>query len=232
MILSTPGFVLHTTPYGETSVVAKVFTRLSGLQSFIIKGIRGSRARVKQNLLQPLSCLDMVVYHSPHSDLHHVRELTVRHPALPPDPVDAALHFFIAEVLYKSLPDDEPMPLLWDYIERRDWDAPSPLRRHIPLQFMLELARHLGIQPLDNHSSLTPNFSLQEGRFLPFQDPTSLSPQLSALLHLYLSAPPLPSSTSPAQREALLDALIAYYQLHLAGFRNLHSHEILHTIFM
>ena len=53
MLLSTPGLVLHTTPYAETSVVAKVFTRQLGVRSYIIKGVRGgsSRSRVKQNLL-------------------------------------------------------------------------------------------------------------------------------------------------------------------------------------
>ena len=49
MLLSTPGLVLHTTPYAETSVVCKVFTRQLGMRSYIIKGVRGNRGRVTKN---------------------------------------------------------------------------------------------------------------------------------------------------------------------------------------
>lgn len=225
MILSTPGFVLHTTPYGESSVVAKVFTRQLGLQSYIIKGVRGPRGRVKQNLLQPLSCLDMVVYDSPRSELHHVRELSARHPVPPPDPVDNALRFFMTEVLYRSLREDEPMPDLWDYVESGE---PAE-RRDVPLRFMLAVARHLGIEPLDNRTPREPYFSLEEGRYVGMPDDTTLPAGLSALMHAYLSAE-LPPVCTAAERASLLDALIAYYQLHLSGFHNFHSHEILHTI--
>ena len=73
-MISTPGIVLHTTPYGDTSVIVKVFTRLLGVQSYIIKGVRGPRAKVKQNLLQPFSCLDMVVYDNPKAELNYPRD--------------------------------------------------------------------------------------------------------------------------------------------------------------
>ena len=52
MLLSTPGLVLHTTPYADTSVVAKVFTRQLGVRSYIIKGVRSRTGKVKQNMLQ------------------------------------------------------------------------------------------------------------------------------------------------------------------------------------
>ena len=117
MLLSTPGLVLHTTPYAESSVVAKVFTRQLGLRSYIIKGVRGRSGRVKQNLLQPLSSLDMVVYANPKTDLNHVKELAPRHPGQPSDPVANALRFFMTEVLYKALREAEPMPALFDYVD-------------------------------------------------------------------------------------------------------------------
>ena len=233
MILSTSGLVLHTTPYGEASVVAKVFTRQLGLRSYIIKGVRGSGGRVKQNMLQPLSSLDMVVYDSHRNDLNHIKELSPRHPGQTPDPVDNALRFFMTEVLYKSLQEDEPMPELWDYVERSgEAGVESGERRDQPIRFMLAVAHYLGIGPLDNHSRQEPYFDLQEGRFVASPTETTLSPGLSATLHEYL-APSGPQSAVVhplAERRPLLDALIAYYQLHLSGFRNFRSHEILHTI--
>ena len=138
MIVATPGFVLHTTPYSEASVVAKVFTRQLGMRSYLIKGVRGPRARVKQNLLQPLSCVDMVVYDNPKSDLNYIKEISLHQPSgpsssLPLSPpltpsqysIENALRFFMTEVLYKSLRGEEPMPQLFDYVESTNTQLPT-----------------------------------------------------------------------------------------------------------
>ena len=228
MILSTPGLVLHTTPYSESSVVAKVFTRQLGLRSYIIKGVRGPRGRVKQNLLQPLSSLDMVVYCNEKTDLNYTKELSPRCPDQPSDPVGNALRFFMTEVLYKALREAEPMPALFDYVEGIPFHL-SPFTSHLPITFLLTVARHLGIEPLDNHCSREPYFDLQEGRFVSVPTETTLSPHLSEMLHEYLSNSQM-SIFNLSDRRSLIDTLITYYHLHLNGFAHFHSHEILHTI--
>ena len=89
----------------------------------------------------------------------------------------------------------------------------------------------MGIAPMDNYSIREPLFDLQEGRYVSVATETTLSPALSAMLHEYLS--PFTSHLSTfnlSERRSLIDALIAYCQLHLSGFRNFNSHEILHTI--
>ncbi|MGX8712993.1 MAG: DNA repair protein RecO [bacterium] len=234
MILSTPGLVLHTTPYSESSVVAKVFTRQLGMRSYIIKGVRGPCGRVKQNLLQPLSSLDMVVYNNPKADLNYVKELSPRHPDRFSEPVDNALRFFMTEVLYKALREEEPLPALFDYVDATFNSNKSP--RDLPITFLLTVARHLGIEPLNNYSSREPFFDLQEGRFVSSPTETTLLPNLSALLYQYLlffhslSLPVTPCHSPLEERTALINALLNYYQLHLSGFSHFHSHEILHTI--
>ncbi len=241
MLLSTPGLVLHTTPYSESSVVAKVFTRQLGLRSYIIKGVRGPRGRVKQNLLQPLSSLDMVVYNNEKTDLNYTKELSPRCPDQLSDPVGNALRFFMTEVLYKALREAEPMPALFDYVEgitfhlwlHKVADHSSPFTSYLPISFLLTVARHLGIEPLDNYCPREPYFCLEEGRFLSAPNETTLSPHLSEMLHEYLStSQPLSLlATQPLKsRRDLIDALITYFHLHLSGFTHFHSHEILHTI--
>lgn len=239
MLLSTPGLVLHTTPYAESSVVAKVFTRQLGLRSYIIKGVRGRSGRVKQNLLQPLSSLDMVVYDNPRTDLNYIKELTPRNPGQSSEPVTNSLRFFMTEVLYKALREAEPMPALWDYVDCQSSVGSEPAA-NVPVTFMLKVAYHMGIEPLDNHSHREPYFDLQEGRFVSEPDENTLPAALSRTLHEYLSSSRPDSSTpqplshpvtaSLQERLTLLDALIAYFQLHLSGFAHFHSHEILHTI--
>lgn len=224
MMLSTPGLVLHTTPYGESSVIAKVFTRQLGVRSYIVKGVRRHGGGMKQNLFAPLSSLDMVVYDSHKSELNHVKELAPRHPDSASDPVGNALRFFMTEVLYKSLREEEPMPELWDYVES------VPSSPELPVLFLLRVAHYLGIEPLDNYSIREPLFDLQEGRFVSSSTETTLTSALSSLLHEYLLVTDERRVASLTDRRALIDALIAYYQLHLSGFRQFHSHEILHTI--
>ena len=233
MLLSTPGLVLHTTPYSESSVVVKVFTRQLGVRSYIIKGVRGPRSHVKQNLLQPLSCLDMVVYNNEKSDLNYVKELAPRHIETIKQPNNQAIahsiRFFMTEVLYKALREAEPMPALFDYVE----SCSSSITPHssLPIVFLLTVARHLGIEPLDNHSSHAPLFDLQEGCFVSSPTETSLSPALSSMLHEYLTPfNPQNSNYNLDERKALINALIAYYHLHLSGFSHFQSHEILHVV--
>ncbi len=237
--------MLHTTPYSESSVVVKVFTRQLGVRSYIIKGVRGRGGRIKQNLLQPLSCLDMVVYNNEKTDLNYVKEVTkyqsdqvsesLDHSATQPlshSATQNALRFFMTEVLYKALREAEPMPALFDYVESINSQF-SILNSQLPITFLLTVARHLGIEPLDNHSSREPLFDLQEGRFVSAPSETTLSPSLSESLHQYLSTTQTLSDsvTQPLKsRRDLIDALITYYHLHLSGFAHFHSHEILHTI--
>lgn len=226
-MISTPGIVLHTTPYGDTSVIVKVFTRLLGVQSYIIKGVRGPRAKVKQNLLQPFSCLDMVVYDNTKAELNYIKELSPRCTCTEATPVENALRFFMTEVLYKSLQEAEPMPALFDYAEQAA--AVGDSAANLPISFLLTVSHHLGIEPMDNYCPREPLFDLQEGRYVSAPTDTTLSPHLSSLLHDYLTSgasalPPL------SDRRLLIDSLLAYYQLHLSGFRHFTSHEILHTI--
>ena len=256
MLLSTPGLVLHTTPYSESSVVAKVFTRQLGLRSYIIKGVRSPRGRVKQNLLQPLSSLDMVVYDNPKTDLNYIKELSPRHPldvlsshslSLTPShsPIENALRFFMTEVLYKALREAEPMPALFDYVDSvfceqcfvsSETNHLTLNTKHLPITFLLTVARHLGIEPMDNYCIREPYFDLQEGRFVSAPTETTLTPTLSTTLHEYLlsfhsfSLPLTPFHSPLEERTALINALLNYFHLHLSGFSHFSSHEILHTI--
>lgn len=234
MLLSTPGLVLHTTPYADTSVVAKVFTRQLGVRSYIIKGVRSRTGRVKQNLLQPLSSLDMVVYDNHHNNLNHIRELSPRHSQQPSDPVEIALRFFMTEVLYRALREEEPMQELWDYVETtsEEMQTEDGKRKDVPIAFLLNVTHYFGIEPMNNYNARRQLFDLQEGRFTDLPTETTLPQELSAMLHTYLEN--LPSYQFPkyssSERGKLLDALIAYFQLHLTGFHNFNSHQILHTI--
>lgn len=236
---STPALVLHTTQYAETSVIAKIFTRQLGVRSYIVKGVRKGGSRTKQNLFQPLSHLDMVVYDNPKSSLNYIKEAAPHHtPVAEVGQQSAAaanaLRFFMTELLYKTLPEAEPMPELFDDVaaELAALDHPEVALSNRPILFLLQLSRHLGIEPLDNYSLREPLFDLEAGRY-QFASGHTLERADSMLLHHYLQSihedvqPPM---TTLEQRTRLINSLIEYYQIHLANFNHFTSHEILHSI--
>ncbi|HSV89051.1 MAG TPA: recombination protein O N-terminal domain-containing protein, partial [Bacteroidales bacterium] len=61
------GIVLHSFKYGETGVIARIYTGGFGLLSFIVSGVRKTRARVQYSYLQPLTQVDLVFYKSDRS---------------------------------------------------------------------------------------------------------------------------------------------------------------------
>ena len=241
--ISTPALVLHTTAYSETSVIAKLFTRQLGVRSYILKGVRKGGSRTKQNLLQPLCYLDLVVYNNPRSPINYLKEIAPHElvgktsvPSMSDEAIRNAVLFFMTELLYKSLREEEPDMELFDFVVDTLVQLQQPVssvHSYLPLLFMLRLSHYLGIEPLDNYSSREPLFDLQNGRY-QYSGDHALDSSTSLLLHYFLQAVRNNDKECPittlTQRTELINRLLEYYQLHLAEFKNFKSHEILHTV--
>ena len=63
MLHKTKGIVFRYVPYGETSIIVNIFTELFGLQGYIVNSVRAKSGKNKIAVYQPLTLLDMVVYH-------------------------------------------------------------------------------------------------------------------------------------------------------------------------
>lgn len=247
MILTTPALVLHTTQYSESSLIAKVFTKELGVRSYILKGVRTAMGKARQNLLQPLSYLEMTVYNNPKKQLQYVKEMHPMRqwPSIGSDMVRSALLFFMDEALYRALQEEEPNAALFDYVVAvlESLEADGLDKSSLPITFLLRLSRHLGIEPMDNYSLHEPLFNLKEGRFLAppslfarQSDPNVdyfLDASASTRLHyLVMSAcdkGPAPMLTRH-QRGEVITTLLEYFQIHLSDFRHFNSHTILHEV--
>ena len=73
MIIKTKGIVLSYIKYGETSIICKIFTETSSIQTFIINGVRKSKSK-NIALYQPLNILDLVIYHKESSGIQRIKE--------------------------------------------------------------------------------------------------------------------------------------------------------------
>ena len=248
MLHSTKGIVFHSLKYSETSVIVKIYTELFGIQSYLIKGIRNTRSKIKPGLFQSLTLLDLVVYHKEKQSLQSVREVRLEHPykSIPFDIRKSSVALFINELAYKAIREEEANPelfgFLWQTCLQLDETDESVSGFHI--HFALRLMHHLGIFPHNNHSSRLPVFNLREGLFqasIP-DHPQYLDPGNSQLISgLLETCNPDPgccgdtprcvsTNLGPETRNWLLETILVYYQLHLPGFRGVQSHHILHDV--
>ena len=235
MILNTRGVVLHHLNYSETSIIAKIYTEQFGLQSFMVKGVRRNKSRMRMNLFGPLSLVEMVMVYKEKSTLQHLREINSFYPAtgIAADMRRASLAIFINELLYKSIHGEEPDFALFAFIvdSVKYLDATTDRLAFYHMNFALELTQFLGFSPHDNFSAHNRFFDLQEGAFITAtpQHPFFLDEILSVYWHKLLSQQ-APDEWSSALRDALLLRILDYYRLHLPEFREMKSPDILKEV--
>ena len=68
MIVKTSAIVLKRFPFGETSIIARCFTREGGKVNIIIKGAKRKKNH-SSSFFQPINCLDMLYYFKPNRDI-------------------------------------------------------------------------------------------------------------------------------------------------------------------
>lgn len=239
MLHKTRGIVFQVTDFGESSVVAKIYTELFGLQGFLINAVRKKNAKVRQNMLQPLSLVDLVVYHKERKGLHRVAEVK-SNPVLQHIPfhmVKSSIALFLDEVLCKSIREEEPNQQLFEFLFHsiQLLDVQSPVNNDFHLCFLLQLTRYLGFYPADNFSGDEPYFNLREGIFqadipthMNYMD-KKLSEIFSSLLHSALNFS-ASVSVPVFQKRQLAEKILEYYRLHLAGFTEIKSLKVLEEV--
>lgn len=228
--------VLDITPYAEASVIVKAYTDQFGLQSFLVNGVRKQKPRFAPNLFQPLTLLELVAYVKKLGGLHRVSEVTAHPPLvhIPYDTIKISIALFMAEILYRSIKEEEANPELFGFVDHavQMLDVQHETAPSFHLGFCVQLSRYLGFYPGGRYDSLSPYFDLKEGFFVMSQ-PThpwfigpDLSAQLQQLLHLTLEDIHL-CSLSKASRHNLLRSIITYYELHHTQGFSIRSHEVL-----
>jgi DNA repair protein RecO (recombination protein O) len=241
MIRKTRGIVLHTTKYGESSLVVHCYTEQLGRQTFMVKGVRKSRKQNRSNLFQPLFILDFEVYHKDSREIQLVKEVSraVSLNSLPFDITKSTQAIFMAEVLYRTIREEEPNPVLANFLINtiQYLDTMEEASPDFHIIFMFNLSRHLGFYPQNNYAEGSIYFNLASGRFKThFGDPDiHLDKEASELWSRYMHSD-LQSvkeeGFNSSHRKITLDNLARFYKLHVTGMGEIRSLEILHAYFL
>lgn len=147
MTVNTELIVLHTTKFGENSIVVHTLSREYGRRSFLVRGA-GKRL---MSLFLPLNILEADIVESTRSTLFTARNLTARHPLLGirSNVFKNSMTMFMSEVLYRVIKEGAAEQGLYEWCERNILllDAVQNDFSNFHLRFLLELTVALGFSP-------------------------------------------------------------------------------------
>lgn len=242
MLLKTRGIVFRTVKYGETSVIADIFTEEHGLHTFIGGSVRTARARMPFGLFQPMTVVDLVSYFRDDAGaLNRLKELRAAHVyrAIPFDLRRGAVALFMAEICRKCVQETESNPELFDFLfENLRWldETPHALA-NLHLHFLLHLSAFLGFQPQLELEATGKElfFDLKEGVFLSVPPAHAQHLEVTETQQLLdLLDAPLEQChrlvLSRSERKALLQQLLLFYQMHIPGFSDVHTPDVLEMV--
>lgn len=221
MLHKTKGIVLHKVKYGDSSLIAHIYTRDFGRQSYIVNGVRGKKSKFHFNHFQVLTILDMEVDHKPNREIQRIRELSIEHPFhhIHTDIVKNTIALFVGEVMYRCLKDIESNYPLYDYLESAiqmlDFTEKGTVNFH--LIFLVQFTRFLGIYP-------------ENSAELDMYQPKDSEVKLHELVNYKLKDLAL-LSLDGSTRNMLVSAMVEYYYFHLEGMGKISSLKILQDVF-
>lgn len=240
MLVRSRAIVLGRVKYNDTSDICTLFTEQMGAVSFIVRIPKTRRAAVQTILLQPLTLLEVEWNQLESRHLHRLTSAVCIHPysTLPYHPVKAALSQYLAELLYHALRQEHDGTRLYPYLDTSlRWldEAPSGYANFY-IVFLLYLARLLGIEPNLTDYRDGDCFDLQSGCFVASKPlhPYYIEGREARLVAL------LPRCNletmrcfrfTRAERGRLLQLMGDYYRLHIPGFPQLKSVEVLREVF-
>lgn len=240
MLVSTEGIVLHFIKYGESSVIATIFTRDFGRQSYLVNAARSKKTQNKSSFLQPLFLVDMVAYQKQTRELHRIKELKSNHvyQNIPFNITKSSLAIFLAEVLYKSINEQESYPEMYDFIKNSllYFDLMEIGASNFHLWFLFRLTEYLGFLPETKPVGFQGWFDLKIGAVVHFQPahPFYANKEVTEYL-IKLSALKINEISefviTRTMRDTLITVLTDYYQLHFDNLGEIKSLNVLREVF-
>ena len=147
MVKVTELIVLHTTKFGENSLVVHTLSKEYGRRSFLVRGV-GKKALA---LFLPLNILEADIIETTKSNLYTAKNIVLRYPlmGIRNDMFKNSMTMFMSEVLYRAIKDGCNEDGLYGWCEKVILllDAMKTDFSNFHLRFLLELCIALGFRP-------------------------------------------------------------------------------------
>lgn len=240
MDIKTRAIVLRTVKYGESRMIVDMLTQVRGRVSFVCNLSKSNRGKMKKQLFQPLTILDVIYDERPTMELQRLRDIRIARPftSIPFDPFKLSICLFIAEFLTFATRGEHDNQPLEAFVESSlAWlDSADSNFANFHLVFMIHVTLFVGFYPNleDWHEGSW--FDLREGSFTlqcPLH-PDYLSPAEAARLRLLMRMNfdnMRLFRMSHDERNICTTVILKYYRLHVPGFPELRSLEVLRELF-
>ena len=212
----TEFIVLHTTKYGENSLVVHSISRDYGRRSFLVRNV----GKNKMALFLPLNVLEAEVSESSKSTLYSIRRISSRHPlnGMRGNMYKNAMTMFMSEVLYRVLREGVSEHEIYQWCEREILllDAMESSFSNFHLYFLLELSMVLGFTP--SRSDIRPFV----GEYYPVVEKLMTSSLAESMLV------PL----SGEDRNEIAGRILKYIEFHTESSVSVNSLKVLRELFV
>lgn len=223
MIINTSAVVLRSFPYGETSIIARCYTKDHGKVSLIVKGARRKKSPMAA-YFQSMNYLDIVYYYRETRSLQSVSKATFVEiwSELNQDLKKIVYGLAVIELTEKTNTENDPHPELFDELVAvlKAFNS-SDLRLNLIFwYFQIKLLTILGFKP-DFHQLEHGNVKFPN----PFAGPNSQK-ILEDLNNNTIDSITNITATSK-DRKAISEYLTAFIKYHFDGLDSLKSFSVL-----
>jgi DNA repair protein RecO (recombination protein O) len=240
MLEKTKGIVLHQIKYTDSGIVAQIYTRKFGRQSFLIKGLRNRKTGKHNILFQPLFILDIELNYKSAREMQNLKEFSVSF-----TPYDiysnikkSCVAIFLGEVLTSVLKEESPHNELFDYIEESIvyFNNCKVGYANFHIAFLAGLSSFLGFEPGPRLEKDDLFFDMLNGIFVPVppvHGNYSNEEITNILADFFVASYDSVNNISLTgkMRNDILETLIRFYSLHLPGLKKIKSLDILKEVF-
>jgi DNA repair protein RecO (recombination protein O) len=167
---SIEGLFLRSTKYAENSLIVDLLTAFQGKRTFLFKGFKKKKTSF---VFQPFHVIEFNCKFNPDKNINlgYSPELSFPVYDIISDIRKTGNALFLTELLYKVILKNEPSEKMLFHLkkiillfEHQNFNA------SFALFFMKEILSQIGIQPINNFSSINNCFNIENGRFLTNKD--------------------------------------------------------------
>jgi len=240
MLEKTRGIILNQIKYTDSGIIARLYTRKFGRQSFLIRGIRSRKSGKHNILFQPLYILDLEISYKETREMNVLKEFSVSYSPyeIYSDIKKSSVAIFLGEVLTSVLREESSHEELFDYIEKSIiyFDNCREGYANFHIAFLTGLSSFLGFEPGIRKNASDAFFDMSNGVFVPVPPVHGnyANPDVSGILaQVFLASYDSIRNINlkGAMRNEVLDTLLRYYSLHLSGLKKINSLGILKEVF-
>jgi DNA repair protein RecO (recombination protein O) len=240
MLEKTKGIILHQIKYTDSGIVAQVYTRKFGRQTFLIKGMRKKKSGKHNIYFQPLFILDLEMYYKASREIQLLKEFSV---SFTPYEIysnirKSCVAMFLGEVLTAVLKEESPHGYMFDFLEESIvyFDSCKDNYANFHIAFLAGLSSFLGFEPSRRTNPDDLFFDMSNGLFVPVPPihGNYATVEISDILADFFSGSYDTASNislTGILRNEILETIVRYYSLHLPGLKKINSLEVLKEVF-